>query len=145
LDPNTGSSLLLGDVPTLPDPNIRPPTVADSGDPFAALRVAHLVARLPRGVPIRLRDVVDRLNSDYLDWSFSRSVVAAVCVQLQSNWVADFRTSVGFELRDGDRGDELIIEDSSRVEPWLVRQVERYAAECQTRLHAFARDEGDLP
>ena len=69
--------------------------VADSGDPFAGLRVAHLIARLPRGVPVRLRDIVDRLNAEYLDWSFSRSVVAAVAVQLQSNWVADFRTSVG--------------------------------------------------
>ena len=82
-----------------------------SGDPFAALRIAHLLARLPRGVPVRLRDIVDQLNSDYLDWSFSRSVVAAVAVQLQSNWVADFRTSTGFELREGDRGEELVIED----------------------------------
>lgn len=106
--------------------------------------MAHLIARLPRGEVVRLRDMVDRLNADYLDWSFSRSVVAAVCVQLQSNWVADFRTSVGFELRDGDRGDELIIEDSSRVEPWLLRQVARYAAECQEQLRKFARSEGDV-
>jgi hypothetical protein len=137
-------TLELHDVAGLPDPNLQPPTIAQSGDPFAALRVAHLFARLPRGVPIRLRDVVDRLNSDYLDWSFSRSVVAAVAVQLQSNWVADFRTSTGFELREGDRGDELVIEDSTRVESWLVRQVERLSVECREALRAFARNEADI-
>ena len=52
----------------LPDPNIQPPQIARSGDPFARLRVVHLVARIPRGAPVRLRDIVDRLNADYLDW-----------------------------------------------------------------------------
>jgi hypothetical protein len=137
-------TLDLHDVPGLPDPNIQPPVVARSGDPFAALRIAHLLARLGRGVPVRLRDVVDELNSEYLDWSFSRSVVAAVAVQLQSNWVADFRTSTGFELRDGDRGDELVIEDSTRVQAWLVRQVERLSVECREALRIFSRDEADL-
>jgi hypothetical protein len=137
-------TLELRDVSGLPDPNLQPPTVAQSGDPFAALRVAHLFARLPRAVPVRLRDIVDRLNSDYLDWSFSRSVVAAVAVQLQANWLADFRTSAGFELREGDRGDELVIEDSTRVEPWLVRQVERISVECRETLRTFAREETDI-
>ena len=137
-------TLDLREVPALPDPNIHPPTVAQPGDPFSALRVAHLVARLPRGVPVRLRDIVDRLNAEYLDWAFSRSVVAAVAVQLQSNWVADFRTSLGFELRTGDRGDELVIEDSTRVEAWLVRQVERLAAQCREALRVFARDDADI-
>ena len=41
-------SLSLREVPGLPDPDVRPPTVAEAGDPFAALRVAHLVARIPR-------------------------------------------------------------------------------------------------
>lgn len=129
----------------LPDPNVSPPTVAESGDPFAGLRVAHLVARLPRGEWVRLRDVVDRLNADYLDWSFARPVVAAVAVQLAANWQADFRTSLGFELRDGERGDELRIEDSARAGTWLVAQVERYAADCRMRLQTFAREEGERP
>ena len=137
--------LQLRDVPGLPDPNVRPPTVADPGDPFASLRVAHLLARAPRGTPVRLRDLVDRLNAEYLDWSFSRAVVAAVVVQLQSNWIADFRTQLGFELTDGPAGDELTIEDSARVEAWLVRQVERLAAQCQARLSSFAKDEGAVP
>lgn len=135
-------ALNLRDAAGLPDPNVAPPTVADSGDPFAGLRVAHLIARLPRGESVRLRDVVDRLNADYLDWSFSRNVVAAVAVQLAANWQADFRTSLGFEVSSGERGDELRIEDSSRAATWLVGQVERYAAECQKRLRTFARDEG---
>jgi hypothetical protein len=137
-------SLSLHDVTGLPDPNIWPPVVADSGDPFASLRVAHLLARLDRGVPVRLRDIVDQLNAEYLDWAFSRSVVAAVCVQMESNWVADFRTSLGFDLGEGDRGAELTIEDSVRAQPWLVRQVERYAMDCQGRLRSFARNEADL-
>ena len=138
-------TLQLRDVSELPDPDLRPPTVAEAGDPFAAVRVAHLIARIPRGSPIRLRDLVDRLNADYLDWSFSRSVVAAVVVQLQSNWTADFRSQQGFELATGPAGDELTIEDTIRVEPWLVRQVGRLRAECQERLRAFARDEGAVP
>jgi len=137
-------SLPLHYVPGLPDADVRPPVIAESGDPFASLSVAHLLARLDRGVPVRLRDIVDQLNSDYLDWSFSRSVVAAVAVQMQANWVADFRTSLGFDLSDGDRGEELTIEDSVRAEPWLVRQVERYALECQGRLRSFARHEADV-
>ena len=132
-------------VPDLPDPDTRPPVVAEQGDPFASLRVAHLLARLPRGVPVRLRDVVDRLNAEYLDWSFSRPVVVATAVQLQANWTADFRTQKGFNLDDGPHGEELTIEDSARVEPWLVRQVARYADECRARLRAFARDEGAIP
>jgi hypothetical protein len=137
--------LELRAVPGLPDPNIRPPTVAEPTDPFASLRVAHLLARLPRGAAVRLRDVVDRLNAEYLDWSFSRSVVVAVAVQLQANWTADFRTQQGFDLAEGPAGEELTIEDSARVEPWLVRQVERYAEECRARLRTFARDEGAVP
>jgi hypothetical protein len=137
--------LNLLDGAGLPDPHVAPPVVAESGDPFAGLRVAHLIARLPRGESVRLRDVVDRLNSDYLDWSFSRPVVAAVAVQLAANWQSDFRTSLGFELTSGDRGDELKIEDSARAGTWLAGQVERYAAQCRSRLDAFARDEGDRP
>jgi hypothetical protein len=132
----------LRDGERLPDPNVAPPVVADSGDPFAGLRIAHLIARLPRGEAVRLSDVVDRLNADYLDWSFSRNAVAAVAVQLAANWQADFRTTIGFELRDGERGDELLIEDTARADTWLVGQVERYAANCRLRLQAFAREEG---
>jgi len=137
-------TLPLLEVPGLPAADLRPPTVAEQGDPFSALRVAHVLARIERGVPVRLRDVVDRLNADYLDWSFSRPVVMSVAVQLQANWVADFRTAAGFDLSEGAHGEEIVIEDSPRAEPWLIRQVERLAAECRERLRDFARDEGAI-
>lgn len=137
--------LELRELSGLADPNVQPPTVADSGDPFAALRVVHLIARLPRGQAVRVRDVVDRLNADYLDWSFSRAVVVDAIVQLQSNWLSDYRTRDGLLLEEGDAGPELTIEDSSRVDPWIRRQVERLAAECRELLRTFARDQGALP
>jgi hypothetical protein len=131
--------------PGLPNPNVSPPTVASSGDPFAALRVAHLLARLPRGRAVRVRDIVDRLNADYVDWSFSRGVVVDVILQLQSNWMADYRNSSGIALGEGVAGPELEIEDSTRVDPWIIRQVERLADACREALAAFAREEGAIP
>jgi len=119
--------------------------VAVSGDQFAALRIVHLLARIPRGRPVRVRDIVDRLNADYLGWSFSRPVVLDAIVQLQSNWQSDYRTVAGIALEMGAAGEEISIEDSSRVDPWIVRQCERLAGECRARLAAFARDEGALP
>ena len=124
---------------------MQPPTVAESGDPFAQLRVVHLLARLPRGVPVRTRDIVDQLNHDYLDWSFSRPVVVATIVQLQANWLADYRNHDGIELRDGSAGSELVIEDSSRVDPWIVRQAERLHAACEDELRRFTLEEGAAP
>ena len=132
----------LRQTPGLPDPDIQPPTVAEVGDPFSQLRVVHLLARVPRGTALRVRDVVDRLNADYLDWSFSGEVVVASVVQLQANWLTDYRNSDGIVLEDGPVGPELTIEDSSRVDPWIVRQAERLAAACGERLSEFAIEEG---
>lgn len=129
----------------LPDAAIQPPTVAAVGDPFAELRVVELLARVPRGRVVRVRDVVDQLNADYLDWSFSRSVVVAAIVQLQANWRSDYRNNDGIELRDGEVGPELVIEDSSRVDPWIVRQAVRLQSDCLDQLRAFAVEEGASP
>ena len=129
----------------LPDPDIQPPIVAEAGDPFSRLRVVHLLARVPRGVPLRVRDVVDQLNADYLDWSFSREVVVATIVQLQANWLTDYRNSNGIVLADGPVGPELTIEDSSRVDPWIVRQAERLVVACREQLSEFAIEEGEAP
>jgi hypothetical protein len=137
--------LTLIEQPGLPDADLRPPIIADPGDPFAELRVVHLVARLPRGTAVRVRDVVDHLNARYVDWSFSRNVVIAALVQLQANWLADFRSVSGVDLRDGPAGAELILEDSTRTGPWLVSQVHRLAAACTERLRAFAVEEGAIP
>ena len=137
--------LTLRDTPGLPDPDLQPPTIAEPGDPFAELRVLHLLARLPRGEAVRLRDVVDRLNADYVDWSFSRRVVVAAIVQLQANWLVDYRNSDGITLADGPAGPEVSVEDSARVDPWMVRQVDRVADTCTERLRAFAVEEGAIP
>ena len=101
----------------LPDPRIQPPTIAESGDPFAVVRVIDLVARLDRGVPIRLDDVVDRLNAAWTDWLFTRAVVVDALIALQANWMADYRNASGIVIEDGPTGPTVTIEDSSRVDP----------------------------
>jgi hypothetical protein len=113
--------------------------VAESGDPFAALRVIDLLARMERGRPVRIADLVDRLNATYLDWIFSPAVVGDVAVALQANWMTDYRNSSGIVIEDGEYGITIEIEDSSRVDPWIVRQAEREAAACRERLAAFSR------
>jgi hypothetical protein len=123
----------------LPDPRITPPTIAESGDPFAAVRVIDLLARLERGRPIRIADIAERLDATYLDWLFSPAVVADVALQLQANWMADYRNSSGIVLEEGPLGPTITIEDSSRVDPWIVRQAQRAATSCTERLAEFSR------
>jgi hypothetical protein len=123
----------------LPEPTISPPVVAESGDPFAALRVIDLLARIERGRAIRIADLVDRLNATYLDWMFPAPVVVDVAVALQANWMADYRNSSGIVIDDGPYGPTIEIEDSSRVDPWIVRQAEREASACREQLAAFSR------
>jgi hypothetical protein len=82
--------------------------------------------------------VADRLNAN-LDWIFPPEVVADVAVALQANWLADYRNGSGIELEDGPYGPTIAIEDSSRVDPWIVRQAERERAACRERLAAFSR------
>lgn len=125
--------------PGLPEPDLAPPVVATSDDPFTTLRVLHLLARIERGRPVRIADIVDRLNATHLDWIFSPEVVADVAVRLQANWMADYRNSSGIVLDDGAYGPEIAIEDSSRVDPWIVRQAQRERAACLERLAAFSR------
>jgi hypothetical protein len=123
----------------LPDAAIVPPTIAEAGDPFTAIRVIDLLARLERGTPVRLSDVVDRLNATWLDWLFTVPVVADVALQLQSNWMADYRNGSGIVVEDGPLGPTIAIEDSSRVDPWIVRQARREAVSCTERLAEFSR------
>ena len=123
----------------MPAVDVAPPVVAESGDPFAALRVVDLVARVPRGTPVGLRTLVDRLNATYLDWLFSERVVADALLQLQANWMADYRNVSGIVLDDGPGGATLTIEDSTRVDPWIVRQTQRLAGECRVVLDDFSR------
>jgi hypothetical protein len=133
---------ILGERPApagLPDPRIQPPVIAEPGDPFATLRVVDLVARLDRAQAIRLDDIVDRLNAGFVDWLFTRPVVTAALVALQSNWMADYRNASGIVLEDGPYGPTVTIEDSSRVDPWIVGQAQRAALACRQALDDFAR------
>lgn len=123
----------------MPAVDLAPPVVAESGDPFAALRVVELVARVPRAEPVRLAAIVDRLNAMHVDWLFSERVVADALLQLQANWMADYRNVSGIVLDDGPEGATLTIENSTRVDPWIVRQALRLAGECRTALDEFSR------
>ena len=123
----------------LPPIDVAPPVVAESNDPFSALRVIDLLARVERGRSIRLADLVDRLNATYLDWIFPPAVVADVAISLQANWMADYRNSSGIVIDDGPGGATLTIEDSSRVDPWIARQAQRLAGECSAILDEFSR------
>ena len=101
----------LRPAPTgLPDPQIQPPTLGEAGDPFTAVRVIDLLARIERGRPVRIADIADRLNATYLDWLFPPEAVVAVAVQLQANWMADYRNSSGVVLEDGPHGPTLTLE-----------------------------------
>lgn len=123
----------------MPADTPSPPVVAESGDPFAAVRVIDAVARMDRGRPVRVDDLVDRLNATYLDWLFSRRVVVDVLVALQANWMSDYRNSSGIVLADGARGPEVTLEDTSRVDPWIVQQAQREIRACREALDQFAR------
>jgi hypothetical protein len=123
----------------LPNPNLQPPTIAESGDPFALVRILELAARLERGRPIRIDDIAATLNGLYLDWTFAPSVVTDALVALQANWLSDYRNGSGIVLAEGPYGATITIEESSRVDPWIVRQANRAADACQEALLAFSR------
>lgn len=123
----------------LPNPNLQPPTIAESGDPFALVRILELAARLERGRPIRIDDIAATLNGAYLDWTFGSSVVTDALVALQANWLSDYRNGSGIVLVEGPYGATVTIEESSRVDPWIVRQTIRAADACQEALLAFSR------
>ena len=125
----------------LPVPDLAPPVIAESGDPFTALRVIHLVARIPRDVPVAMTSIVDRLNATYLDWLFSERVVADTILQLAANWAADYRSTGGIVVEDSAVGPVVTVEDSSRVDPWIVRQAQRTVGICNEALLDFSRRE----
>jgi sigma54-dependent transcription regulator len=117
----------------------NPPVLAESADPFTDVRVIDLVARLPRGRAVGLPAVVDRLNATYTDWLFEARVVADAILQLQSNWIADYRSTTGIVLDEGPDGATVTIEDSTRVDPWIARQAQRLADACRATLDDFSR------
>jgi hypothetical protein len=122
-----------------PEERPAPPVIAESDDPFATLRVLEAVARMERGRAVPIDALVAHLNATHLDWLFTRDVVVSALVALQANWMADYRNASGIVLEDGAGGATLTLEDSTRVDPWLVRQALREAADCRDVLAEFAR------
>ncbi len=141
--PAVPGGLRVGPAPAgLPDPDLAPPVIAEPGDPFGVLRVLELVARVERGRPLLLDDLVAALDARHLDWAFDRAVVADALVALQANWMADFRNAAGIVVEEGPYGPALALEDSVRMSAWLVGQAQRAAADCRRALADFSRGEG---
>ncbi len=144
--PTALGNLRLRPAPAgLPDPDLAPPVIAESGDPFAQLRIVVLLATVERGRPIQIADLVDALNARHPDWLFEPRVVIDACIALQSNWYADYRNQSGILLAEGSRGPTISLEDSSRVDPWIVRQAQRHAAACREALAEFSRRDRPHP
>jgi hypothetical protein len=126
----------------MPDPDVAPPQLARSGDPFAALRIVHFVSRLRRNQSLQLRDVVAALNAEFLDWYFSEKVVLAELVQLQANWGISFHGEDRIVLDRNERGHTLLITDSTKMSTFLVNEARRLAEACAAELRQFTLGDG---
>ncbi|MDQ4034515.1 MAG: hypothetical protein M3153_01170 [Chloroflexota bacterium] len=142
-DARAVSTPLTGEAPDgMPDPQLAPPQLARSGDPFAALRLVHFVSRLRRNETLQLRDVVAALNAEFLDWYFSEKVVLAELVQLQANWAISFHGDDRIVLDRNDRGHTLLIIDSTKMSAFLVNEARRLAEACADELRRFTLGDG---
>ena len=126
----------------MPDPNIVPPQIARSGDPFAMLRIVHFLSRLRRNGTHQLRDVVGALNAAFLDWSFSEKVVLAEIVQLQANWAISFHGDDRIVLDRNERGHTLLIIDSTKMSAFFVAEAGKLVAKCEDELREFTLGDG---
>jgi hypothetical protein len=134
---------LLGAPPEgMPEPGLAPPQLARSGDPFAALRIVHAVARVRRNETHQLRDVVAALNAEFLDWYFSEKVVLAELVQLQANWAISFHGDDRIVLDRNERGHTLLVTDSTKMSAFLVNEARRLESACLDELRAFTLGDG---
>jgi hypothetical protein len=139
----TTSPLVVGPAPEgMPDPDLAPPQIARGGDPFARLRILHFLSRLRRNETHQLRDVVTALNAAFLDWSFTEKVVLAELVQLQANWSISFHGDDRIVLDRNERGQTLLVVDSSKMAPFLVAQGRVAAQACEDELRRFTLGDG---
>jgi hypothetical protein len=129
----------------MPDPDLAPPQIARSGDPFAGLRIVHFISRMPRNVTLQLRDVVLAMNAAYLDWYFSEKVVLAELVQLQANWAISFHGDDRIVLDRNERGHTLLIVDSTKMGAFLVGEARRLAEACNEELRRFTLGDAVAP
>lgn len=126
----------------MPDPQLAPPQLARSGDPFAALRIVHFISRLRRNETLQLRDAVTALNAVHLDWYFTEKVVLAEIVQLQANWGISFHGDDRIVLDRNERGHTLLITDSTKMNSFLVNEAKRLAEACNEELRRFTLGDG---
>lgn len=134
---------MLGAPPEgMPNPDLAPPQLARAGDPFARVRIVHVLSRLSRNVTHQLRDVVAAMNAAFLDWSFSEKVVLSEIVQLQANWTISFHGEDRIILDRNERGQTLLIVDSSKMTPFLVAQARAAADACEEELRRFTLGDG---
>jgi hypothetical protein len=139
----TSEHSLLDPAPAgMPDPELSPPQIARTGDPFAGLRFVHFLARLKRNQTHQLRDAVASLNAAYLDWYFPEKVVLAELVQLQANWSISYHGEDRIVLDRNERGHTLLIVDSTKMTPFLIAQANRLKGECDEELRRFALGDG---
>jgi hypothetical protein len=135
--------LVAGQAPEgMPEPDLVPPQIARSGDPFGSLRIVHFVSRLARNRTHQVRDVVAALNAAFLDWSFSEKVVLAELVQLQANWGISFHGEDRIVLDRNERGHTLLIVDSTKMSSFLVAEGRRLADACTEELRRFTLGDG---
>ena len=138
-----GATALVGPAPDgMPDPQLVPPQIARSGDPFAALRIVHFVSRLRRNETLQLRDVAAALNAEFLDWYFSEKVLLAELVQLQANWGISFHGDDRIVLDRNERGHTLLVIDSTKMSTFLVNEAGRLAGACADELRRFTLGDG---
>ncbi len=145
-DSTPAPASLIGPAPEgMPDPEMHPPQIARSGDPFASLRIVHFVSRLARNQTHQLRDVQLALNAAFLDWTFSEKVLLAELVQLQANWAISFHGDDRIVLDRNERGHTLLIVDSTKMSSFLVNEGRRLADACADELRRFTLGDGISP
>lgn len=137
---------IIGPEPEgLPDPNLVPPQIARTGDPFSRARIVHFTARVRRNTTHQLRDVLAALNATYLDWYFSEKVLLAELVQLQANWSIAFHGEDRIALDRNERGHTLLIVDSTKMTPFLVTELRRAIEDGEDEQRAFTRGDAGTP
>ena len=142
----TTTSLVAGDAPPgMPEPDVAPPQIARTGDPFARLRFLHFLSRLRRNTTHQVRDVTVALNAEFLDWSFSEKVVLAELVQLQANWAISYHGEDRIVLDRNERGRTLLIVDSTKMTSFLVAEGRRANEAAEEELRRFTLGDGISP
>lgn len=134
---------IAGSAPEgMPDPDLVPPQIARSGDPFASLRIVHFLSRVRRNATHQVRDVVGALNAAFMDWSFSEKVVLAAIVQLQANWSISFHGEDRIVLDRNERGHTLLVVDSTKMSAFFIAEAGKLVAKCEDELREFTLGDG---